>query len=483
MEVVRALTFENLAFHRNPSYAPPPEVTGTYVGNELLFGKPEYILCYTIEQSPYIVVPANHFAYYPHPRHHHRPSSNVYGRLPHLPYRNAPSRLIAQVSEVPPECSTMPGSEGVAGGSAESSPEAWPPPEEQPPKNGNGQDPFSTDVLDEESLTTGSSEPPKSFGDRFKHLIKLRKPASDASSEFTGDAERDQLIKSLDQYVVGYPKVAAYENSDPNFLIYRKFGWLHNRILLYLQDELADLEYRLEKLDKRTFSDENDTQLKSRRLDFADSPTRRTLVKQITERLEVYDEHLLRFQKVQAIRRPTIRNQKSLFNFIRNTDSLVDEEYEWIKEGVDLAALALEGEHGWFNGFLEDTLNRISKKATLAVFRTKEQRIITGHEDVSLISPYRLDILLRIVLTILAAVLLLVPVIILFELQPTHRQDVRRNCWFQILTIFVFTLIFSASCSVFTKARRQEVFTATAAYCAVLVVFLGNTMNVLTGGK
>lgn len=77
------------------------------------------------------------------------------------------------------------------------------------------------------------------------------------------------------------------------------------------------------------------------------------------------DEHLLRFQKIQAIRRPTIRNQTSVFNFVRNTDSLVYEEYEWIKQGIDLAALAHDGEHGWFNGFIEDLLNKFSRKSTL----------------------------------------------------------------------------------------------------------------------
>lgn len=94
----------------------------------------------------------------------------------------------------------------------------------------------------------------------------------------------------MDQYIVGYPKVAAYENSDPNFLVYRKFGWLHNRTLLLLQDELAELEYRLEKLDKRTFADENDVQLKSRRLDNVVCPLRQRLVQLITERLQVYGQ-------------------------------------------------------------------------------------------------------------------------------------------------------------------------------------------------
>ncbi|KAL8778712.1 MAG: hypothetical protein Q9194_001848 [Teloschistes cf. exilis] len=390
----------------------------------------------------------------------------------------------------------MPGSEEVGTQSASETalPGAPPAASENPPPNEDGRNPFYSDSLDEESIAPGVSSPPKAFDDRLKSLFKLRKSPS---SEFTGDAERDQLINSLDQYVAGYPKVAAYENSDPDFLIYRKFGWLHNRVLLYLQDELAEFEYRLEKLEKRTFAEENAVQLKSRRLYYVDCPLRRRNVQLITERLELYgqlscypkiliylargssdvfislslsDKHLLRFQKIQAIPRPTIRNQTSVFNFIRNTDSLVYEEYEWIKQGINLAALALM------------TGNTAGSMASLKIFRTKEQRIIAGHENVSLVSPFRLDILMRIIQTILATILLLVPVGILIELQPTHRQDVRRNSRYQILTIFIFTWVFSASCSIFTKPRRGAVFTATAAYFAVLAVFLGSTMDVLTGG-
>ena len=86
---------------------------------------------------------------------------------------------------------------------------------------------------------------------------------------------------------------------------------------------------------------------------------------------------------------------------------------------------------------------------------------------------------MRLVITVLAAILLLVPVFILFELQPKHRSEYKRKSTFQIVVVFVFTMLFSASCSIFTKARKQEVFAATAAYCAVLVVFLGNTSNAL----
>jgi hypothetical protein len=41
----------------------------------------------------------------------------------------------------------------------------------------------------------------------------------------------------------------------------------------------------------------------------------------------------------------------------------------------------------------------------------------------------------------------------------------------------VFTLLFSAAMSLLTKAKRHELFAASAAYCAVLVVFISNLSN------
>lgn len=112
------------------------------------------------------------------------------------------------------------------------------------------------------------------------------------------------------------------------------------------------------------------------------------------------------------------------------------------------------------------------------LFRTQEQKFKTGDEALHLVSLDRLDNVLRAVVTVLAVILLLVPVSVLFKLQPTNRSEVERKSNYQILTIFFFTLLFSASCSIFTQAKKQEVFAATAAYAAVLVVFLGNTANV-----
>ena len=51
----------------------------------------------------------------------------------------------------------------------------------------------------------------------------------------------------------------------------------------------------------------------------------------------------------------------------------------------------------------------------------------------------------------------------------------QRNSTFDAIGVLVvFTLLFSAAMSLLTKAQRHELFAASAAYCAVLVVFISN---------
>lgn len=77
------------------------------------------------------------------------------------------------------------------------------------------------------------------------------------------------------------------------------------------------------------------------------------------------DELLFRLQKKQAIKRPTKRNQNSLYNLIDTSESLLQSESEWIQQSDDLLALARDADYGWFNSRLEDILRTLSRKLTL----------------------------------------------------------------------------------------------------------------------
>lgn len=54
----------------------------------------------------------------------------------------------------------------------------------------------------------------------------------------------------LDEYPDGFPRFAAFMNCDDNFLMTRRYGWLHNRVMLFRQSKLQQLESDLINLDK-----------------------------------------------------------------------------------------------------------------------------------------------------------------------------------------------------------------------------------------
>lgn len=69
-------------------------------------------------------------------------------------------------------------------------------------------------------------------------------------------------------------------------------------------------------------------------------------------------------------------------------------------------------------------------------------------------------------------VLLVLPVVAMYRM--TAFGAGRRSTFHSIGVLVVFTLLFSGTMSLITKARGHELFAASCAYCAVLVVFIGN---------
>jgi hypothetical protein len=89
----------------------------------------------------------------------------------------------------------------------------------------------------------------------------------------------------------GYPALAAFMGSDNDFFVFRKFNNLAARGLLYLQDELIELEEKLDLLDieeSRAGSQASLLNLHSRRQDR--NQTRKELMQLITNKLQVYRE-------------------------------------------------------------------------------------------------------------------------------------------------------------------------------------------------
>ena len=83
--------------------------------------------------------------------------------------------------------------------------------------------------------------------------------------------------------------MAAFEDCDPSLLIFRKFGWAHNRVLLSLQDEIAELETKLKRYDAWDFADGDFRRLLSQRRDFQqEASVRLELMEKLKRKLVEY---------------------------------------------------------------------------------------------------------------------------------------------------------------------------------------------------
>ena len=79
-------------------------------------------------------------------------------------------------------------------------------------------------------------------------------------------------------------------NSDENFLIARKYGYLRSRVLLYRQDELSVLEKDLIALDADD-AEKRELALQSRKFDEQTDKTtysRKVLIQKIDDKLKEY---------------------------------------------------------------------------------------------------------------------------------------------------------------------------------------------------
>lgn len=172
-------------------------------------------------------------------------------------------------------------------------------------------------------------------------------------------------------------------------------------------------------------------------------------------------------------------------------EPLARDENTWIQHQEDLVSLRTGREHAWLDACIERLLrwfhcglieywfcspvNSKSMLQGLLLIDGKESRQITdGRVNAKEVyyTRSRIDRLVNAIILIMILLLLVVPIYLLYHLVATlnsNRAD--PDCMGVLL---VATLAFSAVLSIFTRAKRHEILASAAAYCAVLVVFLGN---------
>lgn len=186
----------------------------------------------------------------------------------------------------------------------------------------------------------------------------------------------------------------------------------------------------------------------------------------------------------------------------------MDAETDAIRTREDIVSLRNGREWATFDGGVESLISRLDSHLQnifslqhpplqRRFFRTKELEEKTTDAYISLYSSERVDLLVNCLITCVIFCLLVVPVVAMYLLtseaietpsipgmgqngttggqQQLSAADINsRNTFNAVGVLIVFTLLFSAAMSLVTKAARHELFAASAAYCAILVVFIGN---------
>ncbi|KAN0110989.1 hypothetical protein V8E51_007376 [Hyaloscypha variabilis] len=287
------------------------------------------------------------------------------------------------------------------------------------------------------------------------------------------------IIRKLERCEDGYPYLATFMDSDENFMIYRRFGFIHARLLLQKQDELRIMEEELDRMDQQDLTS-NARAIQCRmedieRQDNQPGAKRQALLARLEETVLRYDELLLNAQHLAAANRPPERDYNSVANFIRHKKPLMQGDDDFIYNKEDLITLRPGRESAWLDSTVERLLKLFPRSAVKFVFCSKETAAKTKDEDLFLPTKARVDRLVSCIIMIMVLALLVVPVYALYHVSSSFsRMNANTSNAICMGILLVATLLFSGALALFTKAKRHELLGAAAAYCALLVVFIAN---------
>ncbi|KAI1616841.1 hypothetical protein EDD36DRAFT_472183 [Exophiala viscosa] len=286
-------------------------------------------------------------------------------------------------------------------------------------------------------------------------------------------------VRQLHKMPNGYPRVAAFLDSDENFMLYRRFGYLQSRLLLEKQDELGKLECDLDFMDRLEFDE--DVRKEVLRTREFQGQERKDLLQKVEKTWIQYSNLVVAARDMTALNKPTSSEYDSLWWWMRDNKPLYAGDAMFVREREDLITLRPGREYASLDAMVEKMLRWLPWPAIGNLFRSKETRMKTegagdepgnGTEGVVYYTRRRIEGVVNTIMICMVLAILIIPVYILFHL--SERPQTTQNTAKCIGVLLVSTLAFAAGVSLFSRAKRHEVLAASAGYCALLVVFIGN---------
>ncbi|ENH63690.1 uncharacterized protein FRV6_15665 [Fusarium oxysporum] len=274
---------------------------------------------------------------------------------------------------------------------------------------------------------------------------------------------------------LGFSALSSWivSDKDQELLVFRRFGEISARNLLYLQCELLNIEGRLKAWDKQV-EDSNDTALEQAAETWemmveqagAGRPKAKEmleLVNQLRVKIKEYHEVLDLQSKISQLNGPDHRALKVARNELHGGPLKRDRHKpnpilggrgkDYLDEAEDLVSLKAP-----------TTVDPLSKLLR-AYWPGREELSRDGRRWISRFDERSITITVALFNILLAMVLLVGSISSLYYVKSPPAI---------LGTICGFTILFALSVGLITNAKRAEIFAGSAAYAAVLVVFVGN---------
>ncbi|KAH7330463.1 hypothetical protein BKA65DRAFT_59217 [Rhexocercosporidium sp. MPI-PUGE-AT-0058] len=303
------------------------------------------------------------------------------------------------------------------------------------------------------------------------------------------------------RHLEGFPSLAHFISEDADAAIFRSFNELGARNLLYLQSNVNELEIKLKRLDREDFDNRSKIAglkisareyrcLKSAGAICDEAGTREErhsggevgtirqtldrgsyfrqrleLHSKIKEAMREYREALIQEQQIRSLKTPPKRSLSAFKYFFARKDGnilLGDDEnlFRDLDHPTDLVSL---------NTSEDDRLNRFLRYTCGYCFRDRRRKPYPDL-DIFYYSERAIHLTGYIVATILSGVLL-VGAMLCLSLVYNRDWELRLGM------VALFTSLFAIVVGILTNARRAELFGSTAAYAAVLVVYVSGNLG------
>ncbi|ORY03043.1 hypothetical protein BCR34DRAFT_676114 [Clohesyomyces aquaticus] len=269
----------------------------------------------------------------------------------------------------------------------------------------------------------------------------------------------------LDDLVAGYPKLAGRMGLRPETAVFRRFGALNARCILYLQNDLIELEMKLKEAEAADSCDERGGKKKyafdyywlKKSLDKGPDQNQVNLLLEIMGKLREYNHLLIQQATVLKLKEPDAYDMTDIQHFLSSREMgprcLIGEDIGvWGSNtkpkdySPELVCLRPREDVDYFSRWVGSAAIKSLFKCGCARF--DPHLGAKGIQDRSLSQA---------TFWVTSTIASLIPIVSIVVLACLHSLPAR------LATIAGFNLLTSVCLTVFTDARRTDVFAVTAA--------------------